>query len=94
MVKKNSSNFIIEGDSFDLARLINNFMDSDDENSSIFQNFNSKIDIKIKKTYIDEANHLKNLSSHQTLQASLIHPIDSLDWLQSNRSVIYCLDFF
>ena len=74
-LRKNSSNFIIEGDSLDLVRLINNIMDSDDENSSIFQNFNSKIDIKIKKTYIDEANHLNNLSGYIVFKDNKINKL-------------------
>ena len=74
-LRKNGSNFIIEGDSLNLARLINNIMDSDDENSSIFQNFNSKIDIKIKKTYIDEANHLNNLSGYIVFKDNKINKL-------------------
>ena len=60
-LKKNKSNFIIEGESFDASGLINHVMDSDVENSSIFQNLNSKIDIRIKKTYIDEVNYMNSL---------------------------------
>ena len=33
-------------------------MDSDDENSSIFQNLNTKINVKIEKTYINEMNYI------------------------------------
>ena len=60
-LKKNKSNFIIEGESFDASGLINHVMDSDVENSSIFQSLNSKIDIRIKKTYIDEVNYMNSL---------------------------------
>ncbi|MDB4157450.1 hypothetical protein N9586_00825 [Candidatus Pelagibacter sp.] len=60
-LKKNNSNFIIKGDSFDASKIINTIVDSDDENSSIFQNLNSKVDIEIKKTYIDEVNFINNL---------------------------------
>ena len=60
-LKKNKSNFIIEGDSFDASRIINNIMDSDDESSSIFENLISKIDIKIKKTYINEVDYINSL---------------------------------
>ena len=60
ILKKNNSNFIIEGESFDASRLINNIMDNNEESSSIFDNLNSRIDIKIKKTYIDKINYLNN----------------------------------
>ena len=60
-LKKDKSNFIIEGQSFDASRMINNIMDSGEENSSFFNNLNLKINIKIKKTYIDEINYMNNL---------------------------------
>ena len=70
---KDNSNFIIEGDNLDLSKLIDNIMDSDDENSSIFENLNSRIDINIKKTYIDEINHLNNLSGYIILKNNKIN---------------------
>ena len=60
-LKKNNADFIIKGESFDASRIVNNILDSEDESSSIFNNFNSKIDIKIKKTYINEVNYIHNL---------------------------------
>jgi hypothetical protein len=60
-LKKVNSNFIIQGESFDASRIINNIIDSDEKSSSIFKNLNSKINIKIKKTYIDEFNFINNL---------------------------------
>ena len=60
-LKKSNSNFIIDGESFDASRIINNIMDNDDKNSTIFENLNSKINIRIKKTYIDEVNYINNL---------------------------------
>tara|TARA_B110000037_G_scaffold125914_1_gene143391 strand:+ start:173 stop:2371 length:2199 start_codon:yes stop_codon:yes gene_type:complete len=61
-LKKHNSNFIIEGESLDASKIINNITDSDEESSSIFKNLNSKINIKIKKTYIDEVNYINNLN--------------------------------
>jgi len=62
LMKNNNSNYSIEGESFDATKLINKIMDSDYENSSFFSNFNDKITLKIKKTYIDEFNFINNLS--------------------------------
>ena len=63
LLKKNNSNYSIEGECFDATRLINKIMTSDeDKNSSLFSNFNEKISLKIKKTYIDEVNFINNLS--------------------------------
>ncbi|MDB3949383.1 hypothetical protein N9402_01835 [Candidatus Pelagibacter sp.] len=61
-IKKNNSNFIIEGDSFDASKMINAIMDNDDENISIFEDLNSKINININKTYIDEINYINSLN--------------------------------
>ena len=61
-LRKEKFNFIIEGESFDSSSMINNIIDSDDENLPIFHNLNSKINIKIKKTYIDEVNFMNNLN--------------------------------
>ena len=58
---KNNSNFVIEGESFDASRIIDNIIDGDKKKSSIFDNLNSKINIKIKKTYLDEVNFTNNL---------------------------------
>jgi len=60
-LKKDNTNFIIEGESFDASRIVNNIMDSHEESSSIFEDINSKINIDIKKTYIDEVNYVNNL---------------------------------
>ena len=60
-LKKDKSNFIIEGESLDASRIVNNIMDSDDQSSSIFQNINSNINIRIKKTYIDNINYMNDL---------------------------------
>ena len=61
-LKKNNSNYTIEGKSFDATKLINEIMESDEENSSLFNNFNSKITLKIDKTYINEVDFVNNLS--------------------------------
>ena len=44
--------------------MIDNIMNSDDDNGFIFDNLNSKIDIKIKNTYIDEINYINNLNGN------------------------------
>ena len=60
-LKKNNSNFIIEGESFDASKIINNIINNDEKNSSIFQSLKLKIKIRIKKTFIDETNFMNNL---------------------------------
>ena len=60
-LRKDNSNFFIEGKSFDASNIINKFMNNDKKSSSIFQSLNSKINIKIKKTYIDKDAYINDL---------------------------------
>jgi len=60
-LKKDDLNFIIEGESFDASKMINNIMGSDKETPFIFQRVKSKLKVKIKKIYIDEVNYMNNL---------------------------------
>ena len=62
LLKKNNSNYTIEGESFDATKLINEIMNSDNKNPSLFEDLNSKIVINIKKTFIDEFYFTNNLS--------------------------------
>tara|TARA_B110000495_G_scaffold75485_1_gene64665 strand:+ start:157 stop:2355 length:2199 start_codon:yes stop_codon:yes gene_type:complete len=64
ILKKNNSNYLIEGESFDASEIINNIMGSDEEGSSIFEDLNSKINVKIKKTYIDDVNYINDLNGN------------------------------
>ena len=61
-LKKNKRNYILEGKSFDASHIINDIIDSDDNQKSIFGNLNTKISLNIKKTYIDNLNFINNLS--------------------------------
>ena len=60
-LKKENSNFILEGESFDASRMINSIMDSDEESLSIFKSLNPKFNIKIKKTFIDDVTYINDL---------------------------------
>ena len=75
-LKKDNSNFILKGDIFDASKLIDRIMDNDDGSSSIFQNLNSKINIKIKKTYIDEINYINNLTGNINYKNNKINDLN------------------
>ena len=60
-LRKNNLEFFIEGESFDASKIINNIIDSTEESSPIFQDLNSRVNIRLKKTYIDEVNYINNL---------------------------------
>jgi len=63
-LKKNKNNYTLEGKSFDASKIINEVMDNEDDDNSIFSNLNSKITLNIKKTYIDNINFISNLSGN------------------------------
>ena len=62
ILKKSKASYDIEGVNFDATKLINKIMSEDKNSSSLFDNFDSKVNIKINKTFIDEINYIDNLS--------------------------------
>ena len=86
-LKRNNSNYNIEGESFDAMKLINGIMDSEDDNFSLFSNFNSKINLKINKTYIDEVNFIKNLSGTLNYKNNKINDLDLKSTFSNNKTI-------
>ncbi len=85
ILKKKNLNYIIEGESFDATKLINKIIDNNDENISLFSNFNSKINIKINKTYIDEINFINNLSGTVNYKDNEIKYLDLKSTFSNNK---------
>ena len=86
-LQKKDKNYIIEGKSFDATKLINKIMDSDEENSSIFNNFNSNITIKINKTHIDEDNFINDLSGSLNYKKNKINDLDLKSTFSNNKTI-------
>jgi hypothetical protein len=86
-LKKNNSNYNIIGESFDATKLINAIMDSDDENSSLLSNFNSKISLKINKTYIDDVNFVNNLSGVLNFKNSKINDLNLKSIFSNDKKI-------
>jgi len=87
LLKKDNSNYSIEGESFDATELINMIMDSDDENSKLLSNFNSKINLKINKTYIDEVNFINDLSGTLSFKNSKINDLNLKSTFPNNKVI-------
>ena len=87
LLKKNNLNYMIEGKSFDATKLINKIMDSNDESSSLFSNLNSKINIKIKKTFIDEVYFTNNLSGVLSFKNNKIDNLDLKSIFPNNKKI-------
>ena len=85
-LKKNKSNFSINGKSFDATQLINNSM-SDDESTTIFENFNSKFDIKIGTTYINKNDYTKNLAGYFTFKNNKLDKLNLASTFPNNKKM-------
>ena len=88
-LKKDNLNFILEGESFDASRIINNIIDADDKSLSIFDNLNSKINIKIKKTYINEIDYLNNLYGSINFNNNKINDLKLESLFPNKKKLVY-----
>ena len=86
-MKKNNSNYNIEGESFDATNLINQIMGNENDDSSLFNNLNSKINLKIYKTYIDEVNFINNLSGTLNFKNSKINDLNLKSNFPNNKEI-------
>ena len=85
--KKQNTGHIIIGKSFDATELINKIMNSEDENSSIFSNFNSRIDIKIDKVFIDADNFVSDLSGSLNYKKNEINDLYLKSIFPNNKTI-------
>ena len=85
-LKKNKSNFSIIGKSFDATQFINNSM-NDDESSTIFENFNSRFNIKIGTTYINKNDYTKNLFGNFTFKENKLDKLNLESTFSNNKKM-------
>ena len=83
-LKKNKKNYELNGKVFDATTLIEQTLESNNNSgvSSIFNDFNSNISVKIDKTYIDKISYINNLSGSINFTKNKINQLN----LQSNFS--------
>ena len=83
-LKKNKKNYELNGEVFDANALIEQILESNNNSgvSSIFNDFNSNISVKIDKTYIDKISYINNLSGSINFTKNKINQLN----LQSNFS--------
>tara|TARA_B110000971_G_C19948912_1_gene472361 strand:+ start:1 stop:801 length:801 start_codon:yes stop_codon:yes gene_type:complete len=62
-------------------------MNNDDENPSLFSNFNSKVTLKINKTYIDEFNFINNLSGKLNFKNNNIEDLSLESTFPNNKKI-------
>ena len=83
-LKKNKKNYELNGKVFDANALVEQILESNNNSgvSSIFNDFNSNISVKIDKTYIDKISYINNLSGSINFTKNKINQLN----LQSNFS--------
>ena len=83
-LKKNKKNYELNGEVFDANVLVEQILESNNNSgvSSIFNDFNSNISVKIDKTYIDKISYINNLSGSINFTKNKINQLN----LQSNFS--------
>jgi hypothetical protein len=86
-MKKDDSNYIIKGEIFDATKLINKMMDSKHDESSLFDNFNSKINININKAYIDEVHFVNNLFGTLSFRNNKIDDLNLKSIFSNNKAI-------
>ena len=84
-LKKNKKNYILEGNSIDASKIINKIMNSKDDDPSIFSNLSSRINVNIKKVYIDEINYMNNLSGNLNFKNNKINNLNLQSIFSNNK---------
>ena len=87
ILKKDKKKYFITGKSFDATKIINELMSKQNGDSSIFNNLNSKFDIKIDKVYLDDISFVNNLFGTINLKKNKINDLN-LDSSFSNGKKI------
>jgi len=90
-LKRNKANFSIKGKSFDATQFINNIMD-DEEGFVIFENFNSKFDIKIDTTYLNKNDYTKNLFGNFIFKESKLDKLNLESTFPNNKKMILSIE--
>jgi len=85
-LKRNKINFSIKGKSFDATQFINNSIDNN-ESFTIFDNFNSKFDIKIDTIYINKNDYTKNLFGNFTFKESKLNKLNLESTFSNNKKM-------
>ena len=83
---KNKSNFSIKGKSFDATQFINNNMD-DNESSTVFENLNTKFNIRIDKIYINKNDYTKNLLGNFTFKDNKLNRLNLASTFSNNKKM-------
>ena len=87
--KKNKKNYELNGKIFDASIFIDKILENDNNNEelSIFNNFNSNVIVKIDKTYIDKISYINNLIGSINFTNNKINQLKLESNFSNNRKI-------
>ena len=88
-LKKNKKNYELNGEVFDASALVEQILESNNNSgvSSIFNDFNSNISVKINKTYIDKISYINNLSGSINFTKNKINKLNLQSIFSNNKKL-------
>ena len=88
-LKKNKKNYELNGKRFDASNFIEQVLESNNNSgvSSIFNDFNSNINVKIDKTYIDNISYINNLRGSINFTKNKINQLNLESDFSNNKKL-------
>ena len=93
-LKKNKKNYELNGEVFDANALVEQILESNNNSgvSSIFNDFNSNISVKIDKTYIDKISYINNLSGSINFTKNKINQLNLQSNFSNNKKLVLTIN--
>ena len=88
-ILKTKNNFIIKGELLDGTSIINKFLNEDNDKVNILKGKNTKINVKIKKLYLNKKDYVNNLDGKITLRKGEIFDLDFLSYFPNKEALIF-----
>ena len=88
-ILKTKNNFLIKGELLDGTSIINKFLNEDNDKVNILKGKNTKINVKIKKLYLNKKDYVNNLDGKITLRKGEIFDLDFLSYFPNKEALIF-----
>jgi hypothetical protein len=89
---KNKKNYKILGKSFDATKLIDFINNDSNDDSSIFEDLNSRLNIKIDKVYLDKLNFINNLSGNINFKNNKIYKLNLSSKFSNQKKLVMTIN--
>ena len=89
-LSKKGKNYLLEGGSFDVSKMLDSMFNNDNDAklSNFLENFNTNLDIKIKKVYLDSEYSVNNFKGTLSLIKSKIDKLEIKSFFKNNKILI------